>query len=80
MRPDKKASFLYSLKAVFWSFFGLRRKSDFDTDSAKLNPVHILIAALIGVAWVVADSFARRPVESVHAGKTTRANTRGSHG
>jgi len=44
------ASFLYSLKAVFWSFFGLRRKSDFDTDSAKLNPVHIIIAALLGVA------------------------------
>ena len=50
MQSDKKASFLYSLKAVFWSFFGLRRKSDFDTDSAKLNPVHIVIAALIGVA------------------------------
>jgi len=50
MQPDKNASFLYSLKAVFWSFFGLRRKSDFDTDSAKLNPVHIVIAALIGVA------------------------------
>ncbi|HEX7985831.1 MAG TPA: DUF2970 domain-containing protein [Duganella sp.] len=50
MQPDKKASFLYSLKAVFWSFFGLRRKSDFDTDSAKLNPLHIVIAALIGVA------------------------------
>jgi hypothetical protein len=56
MSPDKKveakahASFLYSLKAVFWSFFGLRRKSDFDTDSAKLNPLHIVIAALIAVA------------------------------
>ena len=46
----EKASFLYSLRAVFWSFFGLRRKSDFDTDSAKLNPLHIVIAALIGVA------------------------------
>ena len=53
MQPDKKASFLYSLKAVFWSFFGLRRKSDFDTDSAKLNPVHIIIAALIGVACFI---------------------------
>jgi hypothetical protein len=50
MSSDKNASFLYSLKAVFWSFFGLRRKSDFDTDSAKLNPLHIVIAALIGVA------------------------------
>nr|WP_315397667.1 DUF2970 domain-containing protein [uncultured Duganella sp.] len=52
MSSDKKqqASFLYSLRAVFWSFFGLRRKSDFDTDSARLNPLHIVIAALIGVA------------------------------
>ena len=48
--PRKKASFMYSMKAVFWSFFGLRRKSDFDSDSAKLNPVHIVIAAVICVA------------------------------
>jgi hypothetical protein len=52
LKPDKprQASFLYSLKAVTWSFFGLRRKSDFDTDSAKLNPLHIVIAALLAVA------------------------------
>ncbi|WP_332851281.1 DUF2970 domain-containing protein [Duganella sp. S19_KUP01_CR8] len=49
----KQASFMYSMKAVFWSFFGLRRKSDFETDSAKLNPVHIIIAALIGVACFI---------------------------
>ena len=57
-KPQQKqapqASFLYSMKAVFWSFFGLRRKSDFDADSAKLNPVHIVIAALIGVACFIA--------------------------
>ena len=46
----RKSSFGQSMRAVFWSFFGLRRKSDFDTDSAKLNPLHIVIAALIGVA------------------------------
>lgn len=47
------SSFLYSLKAVIWSFTGLRRKSDFDTDSAKLNPVHIVIAGLLAVACLV---------------------------
>lgn len=47
---QRKASFASTMKAVFWSFFGLRRKSDFDTDSAKLNPLHIVIAALLGVA------------------------------
>lgn len=44
---------MYSMKAVIWSFFGLRRKSDFETDSAKLNPVHIVIAALLGVAMLI---------------------------
>lgn len=53
--PDKpQASFLYAMRAVFWSFFGLRRKSDFDTDSVRINPVHIVIAGLIGVACFIA--------------------------
>ena len=51
--PRQHASFLYSLRAVIWSFTGLRRKSDFDTDSAKLNPVHIVIAGLLAVACLV---------------------------
>ena len=49
----QKASFLYTLKAVFWSFFGLRRKSDFDADGVKINPFHIVIAGLIGVACFI---------------------------
>ncbi|WP_295999657.1 DUF2970 domain-containing protein [Rugamonas sp.] len=53
-KTPRKASFMYSMKAVFWSFFGLRRKSDFDSDSAQLNPVHIVIAAVICVAIFIA--------------------------
>ena len=52
-KPPEKASFLYSLWAVVWSFTGLRRKSDFDTDSAKLNPVHIVIAGFLVVACLI---------------------------
>lgn len=48
-----QASFLYSLRAVVWSFTGLRRKSDFDTDSVRLNPVHVVIAALLAVACLI---------------------------
>ncbi|KQW91475.1 MULTISPECIES: DUF2970 domain-containing protein [Telluria group] len=47
------ASFMYSMKAVIWSFFGLRRKKDFDQDGARLNPFHVIIAALIGVALFI---------------------------
>ena len=36
-------SFLYSLKAVLWSFVGQRRKSDFDQDTGKLSPIHVIV-------------------------------------
>ncbi len=45
----RKASFGATMKAVFWSFFGIRKRSDYEHDSANLNPVHLIIAALIGV-------------------------------
>jgi len=46
----KKRSFLATLRAVAWSFIGLRRKKDFDEDDAgALNPVYVIIAGLVGV-------------------------------
>lgn len=49
----RKASFLATAKAVFWSFFGVRKKSDYESDAAQLNPVHVLIAGVIGAAIFV---------------------------
>jgi hypothetical protein len=46
-------SFLYSMKAVIWSFFGLRRKSDFDQDQEKIKPVHVIVAGLLGAALFI---------------------------
>jgi hypothetical protein len=46
----RKASFGATLRAVFWSFFGVRKGRDYAHDAANLNPVHVIIAALIGVA------------------------------
>jgi amino acid transporter len=45
----RKASFGATMKAVFWSFFGIRKRSDYEHDSANLNPLHLIVAALIGV-------------------------------
>ena len=45
---DRKASFAALMKAVFWSFFGIRKRSDYEKDAAQLNPVHLIIAGLIG--------------------------------
>ena len=52
MKEERKrqASFGATMKAVFWSFFGVRRGRDYASDAANLHPVHIIIAALIGVA------------------------------
>ena len=46
---QRKASFGATMKAVFWSFFGIRKRSDYEKDSASLNPIHVIIAGLIGV-------------------------------
>jgi len=47
-KEPQRASFMYAMKAVVWSFFGLRRKSDFENDHVKLNPVHFIIAGVLG--------------------------------
>lgn len=48
-----KASFGASMKAVFWSFLGIRKRSDYEQDSASLNPLHVVIAGLIGAALFI---------------------------
>ena len=52
MEP-RKASFLASMKAVFWSFFGVRKRRDYEHDAANLNPFHVIAAALLGVAILI---------------------------
>lgn len=47
--PRRNASFGATLKAVFWSFFGVRKRKDYEHDAVHLNPFHLIIAALLGV-------------------------------
>ncbi|MFL6632842.1 MAG: DUF2970 domain-containing protein [Massilia sp.] len=51
--PVKTASFGATMKAVFWSFFGVRKRRDYEHDAANLNPVHVIVGALIGVALFI---------------------------
>ena len=51
---QRKASFGATVKAVFWSFFGVRKKSDYEKDAAQLNLVHVLIAGVIAAALFIA--------------------------
>lgn len=41
-------SHLKAALAVFWSFFGVRKRRDYDTDSQDLTPTQVVIAGLIG--------------------------------
>jgi hypothetical protein len=50
----RKASFGATIKAVLWSFFGVRKKSDYEKDAQQLNPVHVIIAGIIGAAIFIA--------------------------
>ena len=51
---QRKGSFLQTMRAVAWSFFGVRRGADYEHDVQKLNPVHVIIAGLVGAALFVA--------------------------
>lgn len=50
----RKMSFMATMKAVLWSFFGVRKNSDYEKDSAQLNPLHVAIAGLIGAGIFIA--------------------------
>jgi hypothetical protein len=51
---ERKASFGATVKAVLWSFFGIRKKSDYEKDAQQLNPVHVIIAGVIGAMIFIA--------------------------
>ncbi len=47
---QRKLSFWATLKVVACSFFGVRKKSGYEQDVEKLNPVHVIIAGILGAA------------------------------
>ena len=48
-----KGGNLKAALAVFWSFFGVRKRRDHDADAQNLTPAQIVIAGLIGGAVFV---------------------------
>ena len=50
----RKASLGQTAVAVFWSFFGVRKRAHYEADSAQLNPVHVIVMGVIGAAVFVA--------------------------
>lgn len=65
----RKGSFWGTVQAVAWSFFGVRRRSGLEHDVTQLNPVHVIVAGVLGavifvvslvllVRWVVGSGVA----------------------
>ena len=42
-----------TVKAVAWSFLGIRKNSESHEDMGRLNPLHIILAGLAGAALFV---------------------------
>lgn len=51
---QRKASWGQTARAVFWSFFGVRKGKDHAADIERLNPVHVIIMGIIAAALFVA--------------------------
>ena len=51
MEGVMKASFLDTVKTVLWGALGIRRRSAHE--QAKLNPVHVIIAAIVFVVLFI---------------------------
>jgi hypothetical protein len=49
----RKGSWLQTARGVAWSFLGIRRRADHAKDVEKLNPIHVVIAGIVGAALFV---------------------------
>lgn len=46
-----------AFKAVFWSFFGVRKRAEYEADTQRLKPQHVIAAGLVSAALLVAALF-----------------------
>ena len=49
----RRGSFLRTLQAVAWSFFGVRKGAEYEKDVAQLNPLHVIVAGIVAAALFV---------------------------
>ncbi len=47
-----------AFKAVFWSFFGVRKQADYEADTQRLKPQHVIAAGIVSAAVFVLVLFA----------------------
>ena len=47
-KKTNKAGFFTVARAVFWSFLGIRRRQDYESDAASISLKQVVIAGIIG--------------------------------
>ncbi|HEX4918346.1 MAG TPA: DUF2970 domain-containing protein [Limnobacter sp.] len=52
-RKSDKATFLQTLSAVLWSFFGVRKGKAHTEDMQRLNPIHVIVVGIGAAALFV---------------------------
>jgi hypothetical protein len=58
MSVPVRGSVLHTVKTVAWSFLGIRKRSGFEDDLAKLSPLQVIAVGLVAVLlFVVALMF-----------------------
>jgi hypothetical protein len=50
---SRNASFIETVQAVLWSFFGVRRRASLEKDAMRLNPIHVIIVGVLAAAVFV---------------------------
>jgi hypothetical protein len=50
---ERRGSRWQAVKAVFWSFFGVRRKKHYEEDTLHLKPLEVILAGLAGVLVLI---------------------------
>jgi hypothetical protein len=54
VRPHaRRGSLLQTVKAVAWAFLGIRGRGAHEADIANLNPIHLIIVAILCAAVFV---------------------------
>lgn len=43
-----RAGFLATVKAVLWSFIGIRKRKDYHDDASSLDPKAVIVAGVLG--------------------------------
>lgn len=44
---ERKPALFDTFKAVLWAFLGVRRRSDYEKDVQRLNPLHLMAMGVV---------------------------------